>query len=128
MATEAFAFLVAGPHTTYGSLVMLVKHILDRSDVRGPISGQLDETLPSVPAGVYPYRGLEAKLPYLSAAMKGSFCLTPIFQFPLPRVIPVGGPMVASHHLPGGMIASAVNSCIGHSIEIWGRDLEVFKT
>jgi cytochrome P450 len=126
VATEAFAFLVAGSHTTYGSPVMLFKHVFDRLDIRSTVCQELDENLPPTAAGVYPYPGLEAKLPHMSATMKESFRLTPIFQLPLPRVIPPGGHMMAGQHLPGGTIVSSINYCIGHNRDIWGSDVEEF--
>ena len=127
VATEAFGFLIAGSHTTYSSLVMLFKHISDRSDVRSHVYQELDKNLPSTPVGVYPYPGLESKLPYLSATMKESFRLTPVFQLPLPRVIPAGGQPMAGQHIPGGTVVSSINYCIGHNPHIWGRDVEEFK-
>jgi cytochrome P450 len=126
VATEAFAFLVAGSHTTYGSLVMLFKHVFDQPDVRSHVCQELDTNLPSTTVGVYPYPGLESKLPYLSAAMKESFRLTPVFQLPLPRVIPPGGQNMAGRHLPGGTVVSSINYCIGHNRDIWGSDVEEF--
>ena len=133
VATEAFAFLVAGSHTTSGSLVMLFKHIFERpDDVGARVCRELADNLqPSTTTtdgggGVYPYPGLESKLPYLAATMKESFRLTPIFQLPLPRVIPPGGQVMAGRHLPGGTVVSSINYCIGHNAAIWGADVEAF--
>ena len=92
VATEVFAFLVVG------SLVMPFKHIFDRSDVRSHVCQELDENLPSTPVGLYPYSGLESKLPCLSATMEESFRLTPVFQLPLPRVILAGWPTRPRRH------------------------------
>ena len=127
VATEAFGLLIAGSHTTYSSLVMLFKHIFDRSDVRSHVYQELDKNLPFTPVGVYPYPGLESKLPYLSATMKESFRLTLVFRLPLPRVIPAGGQPMAGQHIPGGTVVSSINYCIGHNPHIWGRDVEEFK-
>jgi cytochrome P450 len=126
VATEAFAFLVAGSHTTYGSLVMLFKHIFNRSDVRSQVCHELDDNLASTAVGAYPYPRLEAKLPYMSATMKESFRLTPIFQLPLPRIIPPGGQTMAGQHVPEGAIVSSINYCIGRNPDIWGSGVENF--
>ena len=126
MATEAFAFLVAGSHTTYGPLVMLFKHSFERPDVRDHVCHELDENLPSTTAGVSPYMGLESKLPYLSAAMKESFRLTRVFQLPLPRVIPPGGQTMGGQQLPGSIVVSSINYCIGHNSDICGNDVGEF--
>lgn len=126
VATEAFAFLVAGSHTTYGSLTLLFKHIFDRRDIRDAVRKELDENAPSMKQGVLPYTGLEMKLPYLSATMKESFRMTPVFQLPLPRIIPATGQTLAGQEIPGGTIVSSVNYCVGHNEFIWGDDVEVF--
>jgi cytochrome P450 len=128
VATEAFAFHVAGSHTTYGSLVMLFKHMFDRLEARSHVCLELDENLPSTPVGVYPCPGLGSKLPYLSAIMKESFRPMPVFRLPLPRVIPAGGQPIAGQHVPGVTVVSSINYCIGHNQPIWSKDIEEFNS
>jgi cytochrome P450 len=59
--------------------------------------------------------------------MKEPFRLMPVFQLPLPRVIPVGDQPMAGQHVPGGTVLSSINYCIDHNPHIWGRDVEEFN-
>jgi cytochrome P450 len=72
VASEAFAFLVAGSHTSSGTMTLLFYHLLRNSTVAEKITKELEanvsfdqtagDSLPS-------YTGLEAQLPYAMACM-----------------------------------------------------------
>jgi cytochrome P450 len=89
--SEAFAFLVAGSHTTSGSLTLLFYHLLHNSAAMTSLAheleahfSKLDETTePSLPA----YAGLEARLPYMTACIRESLRVSPVFTMPLPRTV-----------------------------------------
>lgn len=104
ISSEAFAFLVAGSHTTSGSLTLLFYHIL-----HNPTAAQrLTEELAQHPdfrdrrsEDIFAFAGLEQQLPYANACIRESFRVSPVFTMPLPRaVMEPDGMIVAGHHVP----------------------------
>lgn len=45
-----------------------------------------------------------SQAPYLSAACKEAFRMTPAIAVPLPRVVPRGGSVISGHFFPEGVI------------------------
>lgn len=103
--SEAFAFLVAGSHTTSGSLTLLFYHLLHSPSVLEKLNEELQTKLPALhgePDAPLPaYAGLEAQLPYMMACIRESFRISPIFTMPLPRsVCDPDGAVVNGVHVP----------------------------
>jgi benzoate 4-monooxygenase len=90
VASEAFAFLVAGSHTTSGTTTLLFYHLLHNEKAAEKLTKEVDACIPwtdaagdSLPA----YAGLEAQLPYAMASIRENFRITPVFTMPLPRTV-----------------------------------------
>jgi hypothetical protein len=104
IGSEAFGILIAGSHTTAASLTLLLYHLLHNPDAFAKLSEELDAGLPHLPAGAYPYTGLENRLPYMMACVREGFRMSPVFTMPLTRaIVPPEGMVVDGEHLPQGV-------------------------
>lgn len=101
--SEAFGFLVAGSHTTSGSLTLAFYHLLHNATAGESLDKELraqlalsDDSEP-LPA----YAGLEAQLPYLTACIRESLRVSPVFTMPLPRTVcDPQGAVINGFHVP----------------------------
>ncbi|QYT00078.1 hypothetical protein H0G86_007182 [Trichoderma simmonsii] len=104
ISSEAFGFLVAGSHTTSGTLTLLFYHLLHDPEIYSQIVEEMRRELPLLEQGAYPYTGLEAKLPYTTACMRENFRHTPVFTMPLTRkVMSESGTVIAGTQVPAGV-------------------------
>lgn len=87
VGSEAFGFLVAGSHTTSGTLTLLFYHLLHNPDIYHKAMEEMDRELPRLDNGTYGFTGLESKLPYSMACIRENFRLNPVFTMPLARTI-----------------------------------------
>lgn len=107
VSSEAFGFLVAGSHTTSGTLTLLFYHLLQNAEASGKLTKELVAGLPwnnpeaeSIPA----YSGLEAQLPYATACIRENFRISPVFTMPLPRTVcDPNGAVINGIHVPQGV-------------------------
>lgn len=104
ISSEAFAFLVAGSHTTSGSLTLLFYHILHNSTAAQKLTEELGQHTglgTSVEDDIPAFSGLEQQLPYANACIRESFRVSPVFTMPLPRTVKEPeGMFIAGHHIP----------------------------
>jgi benzoate 4-monooxygenase len=104
ISSEAFGFLVAGSHTTSGTLTLLFYHLLHDSGIYSQVVEEMRRELPFLEQGSYSFTGLEAKLPYTTACMRENFRHTPVFTMPLTRtVMSQGGTVIAGAKVPEGV-------------------------
>lgn len=104
ISSEAFGFLVAGSHTTSGTLTLLFYHLLHDSGIYSQAVEEMRRELPFLEQGSYPFTGLEAKLPYTTACMRENFRHTPVFTMPLARtVMSQSGTVIAGAKVPEGV-------------------------
>ncbi|KAK0755827.1 hypothetical protein N5P37_011608 [Trichoderma harzianum] len=128
ISSEAFGFLVAGSHTTSGTLTLLFYHLLHDSEIYSQVVEEMRRELPLLEQGAYPYTGLEAKLPYTTACMRENFRHTPVFTMPLTRqVMSQGGTVIAGTEIPAGTNVSITNHALHHNPSIWGPDCDEYK-
>ena len=107
--TEAFAMIVAGSHTTSGTLTLLFAHLLQNQSVLEKIIEELDSKLPDTVDGAYLIEGLEENLPYTMACIQENFRINPVFTMPLMRrVTAVGGISIGEHVVPKGVSLNLV--------------------
>ncbi|KAH6699707.1 putative cytochrome P450 [Leptodontidium sp. 2 PMI_412] len=128
--TEAFAMLVAGSHSTSGTLTLLLWHLLHNPDILANVVQEVDETLGPLPRGkiAYPVKGLDARLTYLSACIRENFRINPVFSMNLwRRVHSVDGVQIGDHMVPHGTNVCISNYVTHHNPEIWGEDHAVYK-
>ena len=107
ISSEAFGFLVAGSHTTSGSLTFLFFNILHNAEASAKLSEEILKSV-ALPEGndaaLPAYTGLEAQLPYAVACIRESFRVAPVFTMPLPRtVVEPAGMEVSGVHVPAGV-------------------------
>lgn len=108
ISSEAFAFLVAGSHTTSGTLTLLFYHLLHNPSAAKKLTEELNGSLLQMPDPkqdrLPSYSGLEMQLPYATACIRESYRMSPVFSMPLPRTIcdPAGAD-VDAHHIPQGV-------------------------
>ncbi|OCT51550.1 putative benzoate 4-monooxygenase cytochrome P450 [Cladophialophora carrionii] len=131
IASEAFAFLVAGSHTTSGTMTLLFYHLLRNEKIGEKLTKELEACIPlpdasdvSLPA----YTGLEAQLPYAMASIRENFRITPVFTMPLPRTVtsPTGA-VINGFQVPTGTNVSMCNYVVHHDPAVWGDDHHVFR-
>ncbi|KAH8816733.1 putative benzoate 4-monooxygenase cytochrome P450 [Xylogone sp. PMI_703] len=128
--SEAFGFLVAGSHTTGGTLTILFYHLLRNPQILASVVEEIDTQLSSEPQafGIYEYGGLESKLPYTLACLREGFRITPIAAHLLPReVINPQGVRIGNENIPQGTACTIINHCLHHNPDIWGADHNVFE-
>ena len=109
ISSEAFAFLVAGSHTTSGSLTLLFYHLLHNPVAAKQLTEELARFMPlgdqenrcgSIPA----FSGLEQQLPYMTSCVREAFRVSPVFTMPLPRkIVEYGGMEIDGYHVPQGV-------------------------
>ncbi|KAF2092698.1 cytochrome P450 [Rhizodiscina lignyota] len=128
ICSEAFAFLVAGSHTTSGTLTLLFYHLLHNPNIYKRLVAELDHELPVLEAGsVYPYTGLENRLPFTMACIRENFRRTPVFTMPLTRnVTKAEGLEIDGQIIPQGTTCAITNYALQHNPAIWGGDHDTF--
>jgi cytochrome P450 len=88
VASEAFGFLVAGSHTTSGTLTLLFYHLLHSPKAASLLTKELDDQIELLDKDSnYNYQTLDSKLPYTRACIQENYRITPVFTMPLPRVV-----------------------------------------
>jgi cytochrome P450 len=108
VSSEAFGFLVAGSHTTSGTLTLLFYHLLHNQDVYRRLREETDQQLDFLREGSYSFTGLENKLPFTMACVRENFRLTPVFTMPLARMVPRDSGMeIDGHVIPKGVCHSS---------------------
>ena len=128
ICTEAFAYIVAGSHTTSGTLTLLFYHLLHSPDIAAKLTEELTQKLESSAHGTYPYTGLESRLSYATACIQENYRITPVFTMPLARVVTQpGGMEISSQNIPPGTVVSMVNYCLHHNAQVWGDDHDTFR-
>lgn len=146
--SEAFAFLVAGSHTTSGSLTLLFYHLLHNASTLEKLNEELQTKLclfhdePDAPLPAY--AGLEAQLPYTMACIRESLRISPVFTMPLPRTVcDPDGAVINGVHVPPKvrqhrMLMSTayllvqtnvcmINHVLHHNKSVWASDHDVFR-
>ncbi|KAH0526946.1 hypothetical protein TsFJ059_010211 [Trichoderma semiorbis] len=125
VSSEAFAFLVAGAHTTSATLGLLFYHLLHNRYAAEKLTEELNANVPLYNDGgkEISYSGLESKLPYTMACIKESFRITPVFTMPLPRLVTdPNGVDINGFHIPQGTAVSMISQALHHDPQFWGGD------
>lgn len=124
--TEAFGFIIAGPHTTAASTTLLLWHLLRVPQALLRLRQEID-AIPTKPedSASYSYKAT-SQLEYLQAVVTEGFRINPVFVMPLMRVIPDEGKHVAGDFVPGGTDVSICNHALHHDEDVFGPSLETF--
>ncbi|KAL1859975.1 hypothetical protein Plec18170_001923 [Paecilomyces lecythidis] len=129
ICSEAFAFLIAGAHTTSATLGFLFYHLMHNRYAAEKLATELCTTLPLHYAGskLESYAGMESKLPYTMACIKENFRITAVFNMPLPRLVTdPKGVDISGYHMPQGTSVSMLNHALHHDPRLWGQDHDKF--
>ncbi|KAM5384641.1 hypothetical protein ACJZ2D_001386 [Fusarium nematophilum] len=125
--TEAFAFIVAGSHTTSGTLTLLFSHILQNLSIHEKIISEVDAKLGHVSQAIVPVDDLERILPYTMACLNENFRINPVFTMPLERkVVATEGFEIEGYLVPKGTVVFSLNHVVHHNPAIWGPDHNIF--
>ncbi|KAH6871509.1 cytochrome P450 [Thelonectria olida] len=125
--TEAFAFIVAGSHTTSGTLTLLFAHILQNPSILEKVTDEIDAQLGHVTQDIVPVEDLERILPYTMACLNENFRMNAVFTMPLERkVIAKEGFEIQGHLVPKGTVVFSMNHVIHHNPAIWGLNHDDF--
>ncbi|KAL4895982.1 cytochrome P450 [Aspergillus ambiguus] len=127
--SEAFAMLVAGSHSTSGTLTLLLWHILHNKPIKDAVREEILNVLGPIPDDkiAYQVQGLEASLPYTMASVRENFRMNPVFTMPLwRRVHSPAGLQIGRFHIPHGTDICISNYVLHHNPDIWGPDHEDF--
>ncbi|KAF5572842.1 cytochrome P450 monooxygenase [Fusarium pseudoanthophilum] len=125
--TEAFAMVVAGSHTTSGTLTLLFSHLLKNNEMLKKVIKELDSSLSRHAGQVIPYAALEKDLPYTMACIQENFRINPVFTMPLPRkIMSPGGFTIQGQQLPQKTTVFALNHVVHHNPSVWGMNHDQF--
>ncbi|KAI7761083.1 hypothetical protein LZL87_011488 [Fusarium oxysporum] len=125
--TEAFAMIVAGSHTTSGTLTLLFSHLLQNPGILNKIIQELDANLSNHTGQVISYQALDKDLPYTGACIQENFRTNPVFTMPLPRkIMTPGGLVIQGCHIPQKTTVFALNHVVHHNPSVWGKDHDQF--
>ncbi|KAJ5774601.1 Cytochrome P450 E-class group I [Penicillium paradoxum] len=130
MNSEAFAMLVAGSHSTSGTLTLLLWHLVHNPEICAAVAAEISSILQPLQNEdiAYPIRGLEASLPYTMACVRENFRMNPVFTMPLWRCVgSPGGTKIGEFDVPYGTSVCISNYVLHHNPEIWGEDHAVFR-
>lgn len=104
ISSEAFGFLVAGSHTTSGTLTLFFYHLLHNPDIRQRLEDEICQKLPAIEHGAFSFSGLEKMLPFMTACIRENFRHTPVFTMPLTRtVMDRAGILINGEWIPQGV-------------------------
>ncbi|KAJ6114460.1 hypothetical protein N7486_000238 [Penicillium sp. IBT 16267x] len=126
--SEAFAVLVAGSHSTSGTLTLLLWHLTHNPDILAIVAKELHEKLPPLREYQisYPIQDLEASLCYTMACVRENFRMNPVFTMPLWRRVGYpGGLDIAVTMFQRDVCIS--NYVLRHNPDIWGADHEEYN-
>ncbi|KAF5966130.1 hypothetical protein FBULB1_11832 [Fusarium bulbicola] len=141
--TEAFAMIVAGSHTTSGTLTLLFSHLLQNPKALHKVIQELDSNLSNNTGRVISYEALEKDLPYTWACIHENFRINPVFTMPLPRkIMTPGGLEIQGYQIPQKVRLNnpvdssrsnnrkttvfALNHVVHHNPSVWGQDHDQF--
>ncbi|EXK86379.1 hypothetical protein FOQG_09651 [Fusarium oxysporum f. sp. raphani 54005] len=125
--TEAFAMIVAGSHTTSGTLTLLFSHLLQNPEILNNVIQELDSNLSNHTGQVISYQALEKDLPYTRACIHENFRINPVFTMPLPRkIMNPGGLVIQGCQIPQKTTVFALNHVVHHNPSTWGKDHDQF--
>lgn len=128
--TEAFAMLVAGSHTSSGTMTFLFWHLLHHPDILRKVVKEINETCrPLGPDQIsHPIGGLESTLQYTMACVRENFRMNPVFTMNLwRRVNYKEGAVIAGYHVPYAANVSISNYALHHNPDIWGSSHDRFN-
>ncbi|KAL4878787.1 cytochrome P450 [Aspergillus karnatakaensis] len=122
--------LVAGSHSTAGTLTLLFWHLIQNPEIMAAVHREITTTLPPLSDDqvAYPISGLEASLPYTMACVRENFRANPVFTMPLWRQVGYpAGIEIGARHIPRGTNICISNYVLHHNPSIWGSDHELYK-
>ncbi|KIW99464.1 uncharacterized protein Z518_11203 [Rhinocladiella mackenziei CBS 650.93] len=125
--TEAFAMVVAGSHTTSGTLTLLFSHLLRNPAILEKVVAEIDTNVCTSFGEPVQITGLEQCLPYSMACINENFRINPAFTMPLPRTVTApAGTEIDGHWVPKGTAVFSLNHVVHHNPAIWGSDHDIF--
>ncbi|KAF2105145.1 cytochrome P450 [Rhizodiscina lignyota] len=129
ICSEAFAFLIAGAHTTSATVGFLFYHLMHNHDAAKKLAAELSDNLPLYQEGgnMVLYAGIESKLPYTMSCIKENFRISAVFNMPMPRLVTdPKGVEICGRHIPQGTSVSMLSHALHHDPRFWGSDHDKF--
>ncbi|KAF5589958.1 cytochrome P450 monooxygenase [Fusarium pseudocircinatum] len=121
--TEAFDMIIAGSHTTSGTLTLLFSHLLQNPETVNKVTQELDSNFSNNTGRAISYEALEKDLPYTWACILENLRINPVFTMPLPRMIMTpGGLVIQRQRIPQKTTVFALNHVVHHNPSVWGKD------
>ncbi|RDW65769.1 putative Cytochrome P450 [Aspergillus mulundensis] len=128
--SEAFAVLVAGSHSTAGTMTLLFWHLIQNPSIMRKVQAEIESTLGPLAKDQtsYPIAGLEASLKYTMACVRENFRINPVFTMPLWRKVGYpAGLDIGEHHIPYGTNICISNYVLHHNPSIFGPDHAIYN-
>ncbi|KAL3419930.1 hypothetical protein PVAG01_08429 [Phlyctema vagabunda] len=127
--TEAFGLIIAGTHSTAGTLSLLFWHLLHNPGYlercREELLCEMGMLRPELAA--YPVGDLEINLEFLMACIRENLRMDPVFNMPLPRIVLApAGAEICGELIPYGTEVAMVNHCVHHNAAAWGVDHDTY--
>ncbi|OCL14612.1 cytochrome P450 [Glonium stellatum] len=127
--TEAFAMLVAGSHSTTGTLGMLFYNLFRNPAALREVTAEIDSHLlmlnPDQPS--YSFDNLES-MEHVVACVRENFRMDPVFTMTLwRRVTNPDGVQIGDNLIPQGTNVCIMNYVLHHNPDIWGKDQNTYN-
>ncbi|KAF2197571.1 cytochrome P450 [Delitschia confertaspora ATCC 74209] len=116
---EAIGLLTAGHDTTAHAMISGLYQICKSPVIYNRLRAELDSSFPE--SDDVQFKKLK-KLPYLTAVIKEILRFSTPVPGRLPRVVPKGGYILHSHHLPPGTVIHTSSYLLNRHPSVWGED------
>ncbi|KAL4749004.1 hypothetical protein BDW72DRAFT_205134 [Aspergillus terricola var. indicus] len=127
--SEAFAVLVAGSHSTAGTLTLLFWHLIQNPSIMRKVQTEIESTLGPLKKDQtsYSIAGLESTLKYTMACVRENFRMNPVFTMPLWRRVGYSHVLeIDGHHIPPDTNICISNYVLHHNPSIFGPNHNTF--
>ncbi|TGJ85438.1 hypothetical protein E0Z10_g3302 [Xylaria hypoxylon] len=115
--------IAAAGDTTAVTIAATLFYVLENPEVLKKLEAELTD------AGIHeiPAFAEVSKLPYLNAVLKESMRVFTVTSFPMERLVPTGGAVIAGMYFPEGTTVGCLQAAIHLNKNVFGEDVHVFR-
>jgi len=121
------AVIAAGSDTTASTLAALLYYICKDRSVYHTLQKEIDRAALELEADQPFSATMTEKMPYLAACIQEALRFHSGVGFPLPRVVPEGGTVIAGETFPAGVIVGMNAWQLHRNEDVFGYDAAIFR-